>query len=114
TGVRRTEVFAAVPPGEGQTRVVRAPGALAVSAQHGGATVHLPLAPTVVDPAALLAQLEGPPGTAWIASNGPLAAWVETATGPPPLADKTPRGQMDRNVVRNALSLAYMPRARAC
>jgi hypothetical protein len=115
-GGRGTEVLAAVAPGEGDTRIVRVAGggALSSSAQHAGRATRAALATARVDRAALAPYLDGPAGAAWIAAGGRLAAYVETAAGPPPLADETPRGQMDRNVVRNALSLAYMPRARAC
>jgi hypothetical protein len=114
-GARRVEAFATVPPGSGQTRVFRVPGAGAptVSGRREGGGFSLPLAATAVAPALLAPQL-GDVAAAWIGSDARLAAWVETAAGPPPLAEDIPRGQMDRAVVRNSLSLAYMPRARAC
>ncbi|HXU82548.1 MAG TPA: VWA domain-containing protein [Polyangia bacterium] len=114
-GARRSEAFSAIPPGGGQTRVLRVPGggAPSVSGHRRGEVFTMPLPAARLSPAALAPQL-GSVAAAWIGSDGRLAGWVETAAGPPPLLDDVPRGQMDRQVVRNSLSLAYMPRARAC
>jgi hypothetical protein len=114
-GGRRSEAFAAVPPGGGQTRIFRVAGtgALTIGGRRGGEGFSHPLSAVTVPRAALAAQLGGV-ASAWIARDARLATWVETATGPPPLADDIPRGQMDKGVVGNSLSLAYLPRARAC
>jgi len=114
-GGRRVEAFAAVPPGSGQTHVFRVPGsgAATLSGRRAGDAFAVPLAAAQVPPSTLAPQL-GHVAGAWLGTDARLAAWVETATGPPPLLEDIPRGQMDRAVVRNSLSLAYMPRARAC
>jgi hypothetical protein len=114
-GGKRTEVLPAVPPGAGQTRVLRVPGAAAftLAGRRGGQAWNAPLGGVRL-PAAALAPHQGGGAAARTATTPRLAAWVEPAAPAPPLADDIPRGQMDRQVVRNALSLAYMPRARAC
>jgi hypothetical protein len=114
-GGKRSEAFAAVPPGTGQTRILRVPGraGLTIGGRRGGDGFSAALAAVTVPRPALAAHL-GHVAAAWIARDARLSAWVETATGPPPLEDEILRGQMDKGVVRNALSLAYMPRARAC
>jgi hypothetical protein len=114
-GARRVEVFGAIAPGGGETRVLRVPGTAPPTlwGRRGGEGFSGPLAAAHVAPSALAPQL-GNVASAWIGTDARLAAWVETAAGPPPLAEDVPRGQMDRDMVRNSLSLAYMPRARAC
>jgi hypothetical protein len=114
-GGKRTEAFSAVPPAAGDTRIFRAPtpGPLVLSGRHAGEAFTAPLAVRALARATLAPHLGGA-AAAWTGRDPRLLAWVETAAGPPPLADDVPRGQMDRTVVRNALSLAYMPRARAC
>lgn len=47
-------------------------------------------------------------------SGSSVVALVEPVTHTAAPAEAQPKGSMDRMVVRNVLSLAYMPRARAC
>jgi hypothetical protein len=115
-GARRTELFSAVPPGTGQTRLLRLTaggGPLTVTGRRGGEAISAPLAAARM-PASAVAPHLGAGASSWLAVTPKLAAWVEPAAPALPLADDVTRGQMDRQVVRNALSLAYMPRARAC
>jgi hypothetical protein len=92
----RTIAWSAPPPRQGTLR-------------HAGATEVLPVwtATAPWRPAA--------PRAAFVGRGAGLAAWVEPgpveASG---AADEVTRGQMDRQVVHNALALAYLPRARAC
>jgi hypothetical protein len=52
---------------------------------------------------------------AWAGSLPEAAVYVEAVVPSlGPLADDVERGQMDPLVLRNALALAYLPRARAC
>lgn len=50
---------------------------------------------------------------AWAASSASGAFFVEAVNAASP-TDTVVRGQMDPTILRNALSLAYMPRVRAC
>jgi hypothetical protein len=107
-------VLAQVAAGRGSVRVVKLPpGAAAVSltARTAGGAIAAHLHPLRLDEATGAALLAAAPA-AWSASRG-LVAMVEPgprATAP----DDVIRGDLDRAVVRNALSLAYLPRARAC
>jgi hypothetical protein len=103
-------------PGEGQARLFRlaalgrAPALVTGTA--GGGTVRATLRPLRVDAAWLRALEADDFGTRLVATDG-LVALVEH--GPEVIrASDTVRGSLDRTVVRNTLSLAYMPRARAC
>jgi hypothetical protein len=61
--------------------------------------------------------LEGAAGKrrAWSGANGSMAIAVLPATpGAKKTGDDVVRGRMDPTVLRNALALAFMPRARAC
>jgi hypothetical protein len=92
----RTIVWKAPPPRKGSLR-------------HAGGTEVLPVwsatAPWRAAPARAAFQGRGAGLSAWV-EPGPVEA---TAT-----IDEVTRGQMDRQVVHNALALAYLPRARAC
>jgi hypothetical protein len=110
-----------VSPGGGFTGVVRVPGKLRKGADIAGVTrghtLRAALKPIAVD-------------AAWLrphAGEGPLVLEARGLTTPmlAALAEPVPhaapaapparvRGTMDRDVVRNTLSLAFMPRARAC
>ena len=56
------------------------------------------------------------PPAAWTGWSPEVAAYVETIVPQPkpPTPDGVARGQMDPLVLRNALALAFLPRARAC
>jgi hypothetical protein len=109
----------AIAEGEGLTATLAAPSAAAgqveLRAVLGGAPVRDVLRPARV-----------PAGWAILPGANDAKAWVRIAPGAAALAAFPPettsagpkaavlRGQMDRQVVRNALSLAFLPRARAC
>jgi hypothetical protein len=102
--------------GRGEAQLVRWPaGHLPVSAsvRLEGAPRSLPLHAAPVA-ASWMAPLAAGKRPAWQGEGPRMAAWIEPAAEPETAADETARGQMDRGVVRNALSLAYLPRARAC
>jgi hypothetical protein len=110
-----------VSPGSGITGVVRVPGKMTKTAELVGVTrgraMHAALRPMSVDPAWLRPHAAIPPALAEtrLLSTPALAALVEPISHPPPAAAPPPvRGTMDKDVIRNTLSLAFMPRARAC
>jgi hypothetical protein len=103
-------------PGEGRARVLRLAlpprGALEVTGSAHGARVRAALRPVTVDAGSLRALATDQRETRALAADD-LVVLVEP--GPlqvEPVAQR-PFGT-DRMVVRNTLSLAYMPRARAC
>lgn len=110
-----------VSPGGGFTGVVRVPGKLRKGADIAGVSrgrgLRAPLKPIPVDAAWLRPHAADSPApleargltTPMLAA---LAEPVPHAAAPAPPAPV--RGTMDRDVVRNTLSLAFMPRARAC
>ena len=113
-----------VAPGSGVTGVVRLPGRLRHGAELVGVTrghtLRAPLKLIPVEAAWLRPHAQDPPAPleSRVLSAPGLAAWVEPAVhpAPPSSASGAPlvRGTMDRDVIRNTLSLAFMPRARAC
>jgi von Willebrand factor type A domain len=106
-------------PGEGLAGVTRvaARPASAVSGVAGvvrGQRTHVALRPLPVDPGWLRPHLTGARPTR-LATTPALVALVEPVLHPAePAPEARVTGTMDRMVVRNILSLAYMPRARAC
>ena len=110
-----------VSPGTGITGVVRVPGKMKRSAELLGVTrgrsMRAALRPMAVDPAWLRPHAADPPALAEtrLLSTPTMAALVEPIAHPAPAPAPAPvRGSMDRDVIRNTLSLAFMPRARAC
>jgi hypothetical protein len=110
-----------VSPGGGFTGVVRVPGKLRKGADIAGVTrghgLRAPLKPIAVDAAWLRPHALGTASE--LETRGltmpMLAALLEPVPHAAPPAPPAPvRGTMDRDVVRNTLSLAFMPRARAC
>jgi hypothetical protein len=104
-------------PGEGRAQVLKlgAVGreAVELTATAHGARVKAALRPRLVE-ADLLRALAFDDRPARLLAGDELVALVEP--GPPRVEEQTKRDYFgtDRTVVRNALSLAYMPRARAC
>jgi Mg-chelatase subunit ChlD len=80
-----------------------------------GQATHVAARPVPVDAAWLRphAVENGGPGARFLAAPA-FAALVEPVVRPAPAAEPVVKGSMDRMVVRNVLSLAFMPRARAC
>jgi hypothetical protein len=102
-------------PGEGRAAMSPYPREpLEARAEANGAWLHFPLRRFAVD-AAWLRPLAAKTAndTRLLATDG-LVALVETPARPAPAAEPVVRGRLDRSVVRDTLSLAYMPRARAC
>jgi hypothetical protein len=103
-------------PGEGRHALLAlaALGPAELVGTAGGARVRRPLRARAVDASWLsaLAPRRAPEGTRLLATDG-LVALVEVPARAAPPADVV-RGKLDREVVRNTLALAYMPRARAC
>lgn len=121
-GSWRRTVAAAVLAGEGASAVWTLPHAvppvITLRGRMDGADVRTELTVravrTLAPPAdsPTVAPRAASPRT-WALETPALAVLVEP--GPPaPPADGPIRGEQDRQVVRNALSLAYLPRARAC
>jgi hypothetical protein len=104
-------------PGQAVAGVMRlptkTPRAASVEGTVRGQRVKLPLRPQPVDAAWLRPLLGGAAPTRFLGSASTVAL-VEPVLRPEPAREAPVKGSMDRMVVRNALSLAYLPRARAC
>jgi hypothetical protein len=104
-------------PGEGRAQVLKLAalghGPVELTATARGARVRAVVRPRPVD-ADVLRALAGADRPSRLLAGDELVALVEP--GPSHVEEKTTRDYFgtDRTVVRNALSLAYMPRARAC
>jgi hypothetical protein len=104
-------------PGEGHATLLPLAGAsrghAALVGTAAGAPVRLPLRGQAVDANWLraLARKSGP--DARLLLTGSLMALVQAVERAAPPSDAV-KGSLDRTVVRNTLSLAFMPRARAC
>ncbi len=115
-------VSESLPPGELLAGVVpwkvrpgRPPGAVRIEAVAHGRRISV--APSPTHPAAdWLRPWVAPGGNPTrLLSATSLVAMVEPVARAGAASSETaPKGSMDRMVVRNVLSLAYMPRARAC
>ena len=112
-------LVAGVAPGAGFVKVLSLPiasGSRAqVAGEYAGATVRAsaPSARVAIEWLQPLVDTQRP--RAWAVALPDVAAYVEAVeprTKSP--ADGVARGQMDPQVLRNALALAYLPRARAC
>jgi hypothetical protein len=100
----------------GVTRLTsRPPRTIDLLASARGQATHVATRPTPVDAAWLRphAVESGSPGARFGAAPA-FAALVEPVVRPATVAEPVVKGSMDRMVVRNVLSLAFMPRARAC
>jgi hypothetical protein len=111
-------------PDSGVTGVARVAGRIRrageLSGIARGRTARAPLELLEVNPAwlrphAAVAETAAPVESRLLSTPG-LLALVEPISRPaaPAAPSATARGSMDRGVVRNTLSLAFMPRARAC
>jgi hypothetical protein len=110
-----------VSPGGGFTGVVRVPGKVRKGADIAGVTrgrnLRAQLKPIAVDAAWL--RPHAVEGVSVLEARGLTTPMLAALAEPVPHAAATAaqarvRGAMDRDVVRNTLSLAFMPRARAC
>ena len=102
-------------PGEGHAALLEL-AALGRGAElagtNAGGRLRAPLRAQKVD-AAWLRALRGDDGGTRLLTTDGLVALVEPVPAPA-ASDVAPKGSLDRTVVRNTLSLAFMPRARAC
>jgi hypothetical protein len=110
------ELAAGVAPGAGLVKALtgsRSPR-IQVEGEYGGAKVQTNLVAAGI-PAEWVQPLLDRPASAWAGSSPEVALWIESlASRPKFAADTVAHGQMDPVVLRNALALAYLPRARAC
>jgi hypothetical protein len=103
-------------PGEGRSSLISLPQPpTRVRVRADGGLVSADLRGRAVD-GVWLRALAAKPGesAARLLANDRLVALVETPPRAAATVEPQVRGSLDRTVVRNALSLAYMPRARAC
>jgi hypothetical protein len=104
-------------PGEGRSSILslaaRPTRAVEIVGMTRGARIRAALRPQIVDGAWLSPHLSGFSPTRLLSTDA-LVALVEPVLRPAPSRDAPVRGSVDRNVVRNTLSLAFTPRARAC
>jgi hypothetical protein len=107
-----------VAPGTGFTRAFNWPlrhaSRFQVAAEYAGATVRASASAVSVATEWLRPLVDSQPPKVWAGSQSDVAVFVETVTPRPPAGDTVVRGQMDPLVLRNALALAFLPRARAC
>jgi hypothetical protein len=105
-------------PGAGATRILAVPAARkrpVVRAHLGTALVRAPLAVTPVACEWLLRLADAARGRTWSVASAEISVLAEDVTRQPASASHgVARGRMDPLVLRNALALAFMPRARAC
>ncbi|MES1206915.1 MAG: hypothetical protein ABUS79_13345 [Pseudomonadota bacterium] len=114
-GKRVDGVADAIAPGDGATGIATVPpGKLTLG--HHGQSRPAEFQPTQVEPSWLAPFLKVLPDARLLVSPA-LAVLVEPVFHPPPPSPAVkygPSGYMERSVVRDALSLAFTPRARAC
>lgn len=116
---RRIALGGGLAPGAGRTELrsttAALPGKVRLSGVFEGRERSTSAAVVRVAPPWLRA-LHAPAGirSAWLGRSPGLSALAQWRPRPPVRPDGVLRGDMDRQVVRNALSLAYLPRARAC
>jgi hypothetical protein len=113
------ELAAGVAPGTGFVSALTLPRGQVSRAQvvgeYRGATVRASASAAGVAIEWLQPLVDTQPPKAWAGSQAEVAIHVEAVVPrTKPLADGVARGQMDPLVLRNALALAFMPRARAC
>jgi von Willebrand factor type A domain len=112
-------LVAGVAPGTGFVKVLSLPIASGsrtqVVGEYAGTTVRASAFAASVAIEWLQPLVDTQRPRAWAVSLPDVAAYVEAVEPrPKSSADGVARGQMDPQVLRNALALAYLPRARAC
>jgi von Willebrand factor type A domain. len=118
-GQKGRGLAAGVAPGAGFVKALtlayRQGSRTQVAGEYKGATVRASVSAASVAIEWLQPLVDAQTPKAWAGSNPEMAVHVETVVPRPKLpADGVARGQMDPQVLRNALALAYLPRARAC
>lgn len=117
-GNQLRKLGATLPPGEALAGIVPIRGPLPHQARFEavarGQHLSIPMPPQRIDPDWLRPWFAPPSPGPRLLNAASVVALVEPVAHPAPPAEDQPKGSMDRMVVRNVLSLAYMPRARAC
>ena len=118
-GRKARELAAGVAPGMGFVGTFTLPAGqgsrVQLAAERAGATVRASASAARVAAEWLQPLVDTQPPKIWAGSLPEVAVYVEAVVPrPQPAADGVVRGQMDPLVLRNALALAYLPRARAC
>jgi hypothetical protein len=115
----RREFAAGVAPGTGLVKGLTLPisrgSRIQVAAEYAGMAVRTSASAASVAIEWLQPLVDTQPPKTWAGSLPEVAAYVEAVVPhSQPSADGVVRGQMDPLVLRNALALAFLPRARAC
>ena len=115
----RRKLATGLAPGAGLVRGLTLPtgqgSRVQVVAEYAGTTVRASVTAARIAREWLQAFVATKPPKTWAGSLPDIAAYVETVAPHTKLpADSVVRGQMDPLVLRNALALAFLPRARAC
>ena len=115
----RRELAADVAPGAGLVKGLTLPlgqgSRVQVAAEYAGTTVRASASAASVPIDWLQPLVDARPAKAWAGSLPEVAVYAEAVVPRPQTsADGVARGQMDPLVLRNALALAFLPRARAC
>ncbi len=109
---------ATLPPGEALAGIVPIAGPVPrqarLEAVARGRHLSIATAPQRIDAAWLRPWIAPAKPAPRLLTGSSVVALVEPVAHPAPPPEAAPKGSMDRMVVRNVLSLAYMPRARAC
>jgi Mg-chelatase subunit ChlD len=118
-GRKARELAGAVAPGTGFAKTLILPtgqgSRVELVAERGGATVRARASAARVAAEWLQPLVETQSSKFWAASLPEVAVFVEMVVPrSQSAADSVVRGQMDPLVLRNALALAFLPRARAC
>jgi Mg-chelatase subunit ChlD len=118
-GRKARELAAGVAPGMGFVRTLTLPAGqgsrVQLVAERAGATVRASSSAARVAAEWLQPLVDTQPPKTWAGSLPEVAVHVEAVVPrPQPAAEGVVRGQMDPLVLRNALALAFLPRARAC
>ena len=118
-GRKARELAAGVAPGMGFVRTLTLPAGqgsrVQLAAERAGATVRASASAARVAAEWLQPLVDTQPPKIWAGTLPEVAVYVEAVVPrPQPAADSVVRGQMDPLVLRNALALAFLPRARAC
>jgi len=112
------QLGATLPPGEALAGIVPIAGPVPRQARFEavsrGQHLSIPTAAQRIDADWLRPWIAPAKPAPHLLSGSSVVALVEPVAHPAPAAEAAPKGSMDRLVVRNVLSLAYMPRARAC
>ena len=111
------KLAAGLAPGSGVMKTLSVPSGqrIRVEGEYGGAEVRASTSAAGITAEWLQPLGDRSPTTAWAGSSSEIAVLIESIMPhSKPTGEAMARGQMDPVVLRNALALAYLPRARAC